>query len=62
MKPGDWVVYQPKPELYGRGVIDEVLKNGRIVVSFTDCREEFDALELELVTRTNLGPSFKAAA
>lgn len=62
MRLGSWVVYLPDPALYGRGMIDEIKPNGRIVVSFTDCREEFAARELELVTRSNLGASFGAAA
>jgi hypothetical protein len=50
MSPGDAVVYLQDPYLHGAGVIDEVLKDGRLLVLFAGEREEvFDAHELELL-------------
>lgn len=55
MKPGSRVVYVKDPQLFGVGVIDHVLANGRIVVMFEEddlftYDEQFDPLELELET------------
>lgn len=50
MKAGDDVIYVPSPALYGHGIVDQVLTNGQLMVSFHDSREQFDPHELELVT------------
>jgi hypothetical protein len=48
--PGDAVVVLADPWLHGAGVIDEVLRDGRLLVLFHGEREEvFDAHELELL-------------
>jgi hypothetical protein len=52
MEPGDSVVYLDSVDLYGVGTIEQVLSNGRLVVSFDDCLdqalEQFSPHELEL--------------
>lgn len=50
MGPGDAVVVIADPWLHCAGVIDEVLKDGKLLVLFHGEREEiFDAHELELL-------------
>jgi hypothetical protein len=50
MQAGDRVVFLADPLAYGRGTIERVQPNGRIVVLFDDGREElFTPHELELL-------------
>jgi hypothetical protein len=50
MRAGDNVIYLPDPLLYGTGIIERTLPNGRIVARFQDGQDEtFHPQELELL-------------
>jgi hypothetical protein len=50
MSPGDYVVVLAEPDLYGVGVVREVLDYDRLAVDFDGQVDQFSAFELELAS------------